>query len=81
MGFWRDEAACRFIENELFFDPKNEAAAIRICGYCSVRSECLQEALLGSDQGVFGGTTARERAQMKEDLLPIPVVEWEVTPG
>jgi WhiB family redox-sensing transcriptional regulator len=69
---WRDQAACRDEDPELFF-PVSElgpgarqvAEAKAVCGRCPVQAQCLRYALdakLG--HGVFGGTTEQERRQL-----------------
>lgn len=68
---WRDDAACRTYDPELFFPVSAEntppgraqyAEAKSVCVACPVRSDCLTYALAaGLDHGVFGGTTPHER--------------------
>jgi WhiB family redox-sensing transcriptional regulator len=66
---WRDNAACRDADPELFF-PIGTAGpalrqiqeAIRICQACPTRTECLSWALEhGITDGVWGGTTIEQR--------------------
>jgi WhiB family transcriptional regulator, redox-sensing transcriptional regulator len=70
---WRDAAACRGMDRELFYPTgtygraaiEQEAAAKAVCAECPVAAPCLAEALAHRDGwGVFGGTTAEERAQL-----------------
>lgn len=75
---WRDEAACRFEDPELFF-PVAEgrgsaaAAALRqvnqakaVCRRCPVRAECLRWAQdTVQDVGVWGGFSVTERREMR----------------
>lgn len=58
---WRTKAACRNLKPEIFFDPETEDKAIAICQCCPVMQQCLTEALYGSEYGVRGGMTAKER--------------------
>ncbi|MDQ0379894.1 WhiB family transcriptional regulator [Amycolatopsis thermophila] len=69
---WRTRAACRDEDPELFF-PVSEmgpgarqvARAKAVCASCPVRAECLAYALdAGLDNGIFGGTTERERRSL-----------------
>lgn len=56
-------ARCAEVDLELFFPPKGGTArpALRVCAGCEVREPCLQRALdLGAD-GIWGGTTTRQR--------------------
>lgn len=70
---WRDRAACRDEDPELFFPvsdvgpgARQTAEAKTVCGRCPVRRECLDFALdNGLDYGIFGGTTERERREIK----------------
>jgi WhiB family redox-sensing transcriptional regulator len=58
-----DSALCAQVDPELFFPEKGQSPreAIRICGACSVRSQCLD--LFGDvlDFGVVGGLTEKQR--------------------
>jgi WhiB family redox-sensing transcriptional regulator len=61
---WQDEAVCRGKDTSIFFD--NDREAKRICSACPVKSECLEYALLYNPSGVWGGTTAKERAKVSK---------------
>ncbi len=64
---WRARGACRTVDPETFFPPRNEPAesAIALCGTCEVQGPCLAWAVRRGDcHGVWGGTTARERRAM-----------------
>jgi WhiB family transcriptional regulator, redox-sensing transcriptional regulator len=66
---WRHRAACRDEDPELFFPisevgpgARQAAQAKAVCARCPVREQCLRYALdNGLDDGIFGGTTERER--------------------
>lgn len=66
---WRQYAACRDTNPDLFFPvgttgPAIEqiAAAKAICAECPAREECLQYALeTNQDSGIWGGTSEEER--------------------
>ncbi|WP_277675388.1 WhiB family transcriptional regulator [Saccharopolyspora rectivirgula] len=69
---WRERAACRDEDPELFF-PVSEVGlgaeqakrAKAVCARCPVASQCLADALEnGLDFGIFGGYTSRERRQL-----------------
>ncbi|TDX84957.1 WhiB family transcriptional regulator [Amycolatopsis arida] len=67
---WRDKAACRDTDPELFFafaDTADERTAKAICwGHCPVRESCLEEALAaGIDAGIWGGLTEDERRGLR----------------
>jgi WhiB family transcriptional regulator, redox-sensing transcriptional regulator len=64
---WFDDAACRAIGVQAFFDSrreKAEARAVAICADCPVRLDCLAYGLL-EEHGIWGGRTEDERRQMR----------------
>ncbi|MGH3758030.1 WhiB family transcriptional regulator [Actinophytocola sp.] len=69
---WRNRAACRDEDPELFFPISDVGPAARqaeqakaVCARCPVRAQCLNFALdNGLDHGIFGGTTERERREL-----------------
>lgn len=73
---WRDEAACRTADPEVFFPNAHGAAAQTahrpakaVCATCPVVADCLSWALTqGLDFGVFGGLTADERRSLRQRL-------------
>lgn len=68
-GQWRDRAACRGSDPELFFPTAQAgpmydgqvARAKAVCARCPVRTTCLEFALSALPDGVAGGTTPAER--------------------
>jgi WhiB family transcriptional regulator, redox-sensing transcriptional regulator len=70
---WRDNAACRDADPELFFPVgttgpalRQVQEAIRICQDCPARTECLSWALEhGITDGVWGGTTVEQRRAIR----------------
>lgn len=66
---WRDSAACRDEDPELFFPIGNtgpsqvqQEQAKKVCRRCPVAAECLKFAFdTGQDAGVWGGLTEEER--------------------
>jgi WhiB family redox-sensing transcriptional regulator len=70
---WRDAAACRSIDPDLFFPIGTTgtaldhiAAAKAVCGACPVKAECLEFALeTNQDSGVWGGASEEERRQIR----------------
>lgn len=57
--------ACRNADATLFFpdydSPSANAAAIRICNFCTLKDECLEWALDHGEVGVWGGTGEADR--------------------
>ena len=59
---WQSEAECRGESTEDFFSPGGEAAAKEICGWCPVRTDCLDYAINRPEPyGVWGGLNEDER--------------------
>lgn len=75
---WAREAACRNSDPDaLFVQGAAQNRAKRVCGGCSVRTQCLADALDNKVEfGVWGGMTERERRAL---LRRRPDVEsWQV---
>lgn len=72
MTTWRDQAACRDVDTDLFFPVQQTSErewelARAICRHCPVKAECLDAALSfeGADrQGMWAGMTPDERARL-----------------
>lgn len=70
---WRNAAACRSNDPELWFPFGNGkkaqpqiAEAKAVCAGCPVRADCLAWAFEArDDHAVLGGTTAAERREMR----------------
>jgi WhiB family redox-sensing transcriptional regulator len=70
---WRDEAACRDADADLFFPVGTMGPALRqideakrICRACAARVACLAWAIdHGIGSGVWGGTTEDERRALR----------------
>jgi len=66
---WATRGRCRDLPTASFFaeDHASSLAACSICGQCEVRPECLAYAMANCvSWGVWGGTTADERRQMRQ---------------
>ena len=64
---WRDQAACRGLDPDIFYPVSDEDADVAkaICAACPVREACLEYALANRERdGVWGGATERERRRM-----------------
>jgi WhiB family redox-sensing transcriptional regulator len=70
---WRDHAACRDTNPDLFFPVGTTGPAIEqieqakaVCGECPAQSACLEFALVtNQDSGVWGGTSEEERRKLR----------------
>jgi WhiB family redox-sensing transcriptional regulator len=73
MDNWREHAACRHEDPDLFFPVGTTGPALlqarqakTVCGRCPVRDQCLDWALdTGQTLGIWGGTTEGERRALK----------------
>jgi WhiB family redox-sensing transcriptional regulator len=64
---WRQHAACRGLDPEIFFPASDEDAdsAKAVCDACAVRQSCLEHALgIREKEGVWGGATEKERRRI-----------------
>ncbi len=74
---WRDEAACRDMDPDLFFPIGTTGPALDqieaakgICRACPVRHFCLEYALsTNQEAGVWGGTSEDERRKLRKRWL------------
>jgi WhiB family transcriptional regulator, redox-sensing transcriptional regulator len=71
---WGERGACRDHDDKADFWPEDyhghdararEQRAIEVCNRCHVKTACLQWAIVGERWGVWGGTTGRERAELR----------------
>lgn len=65
---WRQDAACRDLDPNLFFPSTDEQAvpAKAVCESCPVREECLEYAIVTrQDDGVWGGLDETERKRLR----------------
>ncbi len=70
---WRNQAACRTEDPDLFFPIGSTGPAVeqadeakQVCMTCSVREECLEYALASNqDAGIWGGLTEDERRTLR----------------
>src|SRR6202050_3231570 len=70
---WRDHAACRDSDPELFFPLGTAGPALlqqerakQVCAGCQVRTPCLEWALAsGQEAGVWGGASEDERRALR----------------
>jgi WhiB family transcriptional regulator, redox-sensing transcriptional regulator len=75
---WRDQAACRRLNPDLFFPVSTSGASLpqietarRVCNRCPAQTACLRWALdAGQVSGIWGGTTEEERRAMRYAPAP-----------
>ena len=76
-GDWRQVAACRHTEPDLFFPVGTTGGATdqiesakRVCDRCEAQKYCLEFALAtNQESGVWGGTTEDERRKLRKQWL------------
>jgi WhiB family redox-sensing transcriptional regulator len=74
---WRDVAACRDTNPDLFFPVGTTGPAIEqieqakaVCRECPAQVPCLEFALMtNQDSGVWGGTSEEERRKLRKQYL------------
>ena len=69
---WRERAACRGAELDVFYPERGETAepARQVCAACPVRQPCLEYALSNRiTHGIWGGLTDRERRPLQTRLV------------
>lgn len=73
---WRNDAACRGMDTNIFYPPPHNAEAVAlakgICATCPVSDDCLLEVLVDVNNydnfGIFGGTSAKQRQKLRRTL-------------
>ena len=84
---WYQHAHCRGINADFFYPARGDTAgilaAINYCQDCPVRIECLTVALDTNEwEGIWGGTSARQRRQMKRrNRQPVSTIECGTMAG
>jgi WhiB family redox-sensing transcriptional regulator len=74
---WRDHAACRDTNPDLFFPVGTTGpaisqieAAIAVCNQCEAKTACLEFALAtNQESGIWGGTSEEERRKIRKAWL------------
>lgn len=71
-------AACTTADPDIFFPEQGKGntrlmveQAKAICAGCPVAMQCLAEAIAENHDGIWGGTTAKERKSMRTRPLTI----------
>ncbi len=74
---WRDHAACREMDPDLFFPIGTAGESVvqidearEVCRTCPVCGPCLRWALDSGSAGVWGGTTEEERRTLRQRIRP-----------
>lgn len=66
---WMDDAACTTTDPEAFVPNvgANNRTARRICNNCPVAGPCLEWAITAKADGIYAGTTTRQRATIRAE--------------
>lgn len=87
---WVNHANCRDYPVSMFvFDNQDRDSyhkiieAKAICAECTVKTECLAEAIKTDSIGIWGGLTRKERKRIPivEKIVPIPAIPLEYRDG
>jgi len=65
---WREEAVCKDMDPNLFFDPPNNrwSDEVRLaCSRCPAQLDCLNWALHNEEYGFWGGMGPEERTRAR----------------
>lgn len=65
---WQADSLCTQTDPEAFFPEKGGSTrdAKRICAECTVKTECLEYALVNDERfGIWGGLSERERRKYR----------------
>lgn len=73
MADWRDRAACRGLDPNMFFPERGDYVAVEaakaVCSSCPVAAECLQFAIeVGETEGIWGGKSGRQMKLYRRGL-------------
>ena len=72
MSDWRDSAACKNYDTNIFFPETKEttlqAEPIEICNSCPVKVDCLDYALKHEGLGIWGGLNQTDRSKLRREL-------------
>jgi WhiB family redox-sensing transcriptional regulator len=74
---WREDAACRDTDPDLFFPVGSTGPALdqimnakSVCTACEAQESCLEFALAtNQESGIWGGTTEEERRKLRKAWL------------
>ncbi|HSS11264.1 MAG TPA: WhiB family transcriptional regulator [Acidimicrobiales bacterium] len=74
---WRDQAACRDTDPDLFFPIGTTGPAIEqidsakaVCRQCEAQAACLEFAITtNQESGIWGGTSEEERRKLRKAWL------------
>ena len=69
----RTEPLCASYDSSWWFEAERYERAVGVCGRCSMRSDCLAQALQSGERlGVWGGLTPEQRSALP-DAIVIPL--------
>jgi WhiB family transcriptional regulator, redox-sensing transcriptional regulator len=77
VGDWREDAACRDTDPDLFFPVGTTGPAVEqiesakaVCYACAAQAACLEFALsTNQESGIWGGTSEEERRKLRRAWL------------
>ena len=75
LGEWREKAECLGEDTDFFYidDRSPRQPAMAVCSRCTVRWQCLVEAVERNERwGIWGGMLTPERIKLKNSLKGLP---------
>ena len=63
---WREYAACKDMDTDLFFNEERFEEVFEVCKTCCVRIECLDDSVAYGCAGVRGGYSEDEQSKIVE---------------
>lgn len=67
--WWREQAACKGTDADVFFTYRTKPEALKLCVTCPVNNCCLDYALkYEAECGIWGGFTPRQRSRYRREL-------------
>lgn len=71
--WWWKESRCYQVGIDIFFGTDEQPSSLKrareFCSECPVKRTCLEHALVTPEEyGIWAGTSARGREQMREDI-------------
>lgn len=83
LGSWRQRAICPGEDPDVFFpahgDPGTRAR--QVCARCPVRSDCLDDAIVNDEWGIWGGLDREQRRALRDGTAGrLSPAECEATP-
>lgn len=67
-GYWMADASCIGVDTEMFFVERGQnkpPMIMKMCNSCPVKNECREYAVKYVLDGIWGGTTPKDRSRLR----------------